>query len=115
VIWTNMPAALTEFAGNATGIYRRRADLAGSSEARMTCWQTVAGATSAALRAQTSPDGTTWTDLCSVTVGTGTGAKTGTWTAIPAGQRIDAFVRLAGISGDGVADPAWTWAVLETR
>jgi hypothetical protein len=115
VAWTNMPAALTEFAGAAAGIYRQRADLTGCTEARLTCWQTVAGATNAQLRAQTSPDGTTWTDLCAVAVGAGTGLKTGAWTAIAAGQRIDAHVRLTGITGDGVADPAWHWVTLEAR
>jgi hypothetical protein len=114
-VWTNMPAALTEFLAAAAGIYRQRADLTPTVEARLVCWQTIAGSTAALLKAQSSPDGNTWTDLCNVAVGAGTGLKTGTWTAVAVGQRIDAHLRLVGIGGDGVADPAWHWVTLETR
>lgn len=114
--WTNMPAAETDFAGTAGAPHRRVADLSGSTEARLSCNQTVVGAAAAKLLAQYSVDGVAWSALCEVATGAGTGVKVGAWTALPAGAKVaTCHVRLRGIGGDGTADPAWHHVGLEAR
>jgi hypothetical protein len=58
-----------------------------------------------------------WTDLCSVTLGTGTNATVkGDWTNIPAAvQNSDVVIRLVGVNGDGVADPTFGLITLQIR
>lgn len=110
-----MPAAETDFTGVAN-VFRKVVELTNAVDCRLKCNQTVAGATNAKLLAQYSTDGNTWVALCEVAVGASTGVKIGAWTTVPAGAKIaSCHIRLRGISGDGVADPAWHFVSLETR
>lgn len=117
--WTNQPAALTELFGNVFG--RKRFDLTGFSQFRLACSQSVAGAANAKLRARYSTDGNTWADLetgattADLTVGAGTGLKTGAWANIAAAAKVDAQLRIDGIDGDAVADPAWRQLVIQVK
>ena len=113
-VWTNMPAALTEF--RALTIYRMKADLTNASSVRLVARQEVAGSANAQLRVQYAlTEAGTWTDLCSVAVGLLTGVKAGAWSALPAAAKADVFLRLVGISGDGVADPSFGAIYLQAR
>jgi hypothetical protein len=114
-IWTDMPAAETEFLGstprrlwlNLRGLQCRLVVRIGANPA----------ASGAALKVQYSTDEAAWTDLCSVTLGTGTYVTVkGDWTNIPADvQNSDVVIRLVGVNGDGVADPAFGLITLQIR
>lgn len=111
--WTNMPAALTEFL--AVAVHRTRLPLYNADRARLIARQTIAGSANAKLKVQYSMDESTWVDLCVVAVGASTGTKTGAWTDIPATVQQDIYLRLCGIDGDGVADPAFGLIVLQLK
>lgn len=98
--WTNMPAALTEVPGS-----RMRVPLYCSSYGRLSVHVITAGAATATLTAQVSTDGSSWTSGPSVNIGS-TGLKLAT-VAIPPAFQIDAFFRVVGQNGDGVADPVF--------
>jgi hypothetical protein len=98
--WTNMPAALTEVPGS-----RTRLPLYCASYGRLSVMVITAGAAGATLTAQVSVDGNTWTSGPSVNIGS-TGLKLAT-VAIPPVFQIDAFFRVVGQNGDGVADPVF--------
>ncbi len=111
--WTNKPAALTGFLGT-TAIYQKRADLSGSTEARVKANQTALGASGALLKVQFSGDGAAWSDLCAIDAAS-TGSKLGAWAALPAGAKADVHIRLVGIGGNATADPAWHHVTMEAR
>lgn len=106
--WTNMPAALTEVPGSRSKIY-----LGGRSFARMTCHQTVVGASGAILKVQVSTDQLNWVDGPSVAINGTTGLKVSSLVAIPPQYQTDVFVRLAGIGGNGTADPQFGLVTLQ--
>jgi hypothetical protein len=113
--WTDMPADETEFLG--ASFRRLWLNLKG-----LQCRLTVrigetAAASGAALKIQYSTNEATWTDLCSVTLGTGTYVTVkGDWTNIPAAiQNTDVVIRLVGINGDNQADPAFGLITLQIR
>lgn len=115
--WTNMPEALTEL--NNDPSLRRRIDLSNYREVRIIAKQSVSGAGSALVRGQYSTDDNTYVCLGSgytpvVTVGS-TGWRVSAWAALVAGAKADVYIRLAGINGSGIHDPAWTWMALEFR
>lgn len=104
--WTNMPAAVMEIFG--TTLRRGKLNLTGATQARVVANQTIAGAANAQLKLQYSTDQSAWTDAGPfVAVGAGTGLKVGAFANLAAGAKADVFVRIAGISGDGTADPAF--------
>lgn len=121
--WTNMPVAVTEYLGFT--LHRSRMDLAGATQMRVVAHVSAAGSANAKLRAQYSTDdGSTWSYL-NGTAGGGSGPSlainvTGTlasaWASLHANAQIEsALVRLVGLDGDGVADPAFGNVHLETR
>lgn len=113
-LWTNMPAALTEFLGQTT--QRTKIDLTTATQSRITVRIGVAPVANAKIKVQYSTDESTWVDLCSVTL-PATASKTniGDWTAVPAGAKADVFLRLAGIDGNGVADPSFGLITLQVK
>ena len=148
VVWTNMPAALSEFPLTTAGPsnYRRPADLARAYEARLVAIQTVIGAANAKLGVQyLADDGVTWrylhrrlragetdpmaTDFYEPAAATDNSAWLSIGTALPAGGlrtglwfplpydaiRADVILRLVGLGGDGVLDPALMTIYLEYR
>lgn len=125
--WTNMPAAVTEFLGST--LHRVILDLQAATEARVCARVSIGGASgTTGLRAQYSLDtGTTWSylDGASSPAGSGSGPEVlvgaggtfaGSWATIHANAKVgSALVRLVGIGGDGVSDPAFGNVHLETR
>lgn len=118
--WTNMPAAQTELFGNVFG--RRTADLTDLTQFRLSVNQSVAGFVNATLRAQFSIDaGMNWLDLESggttadLSVGVGTGLKTGAWGPLEAAALADVQVRFVGENGNGVADPSFRYIAIELQ
>lgn len=123
VVWTNMPAALTEFGSPAALAERRAAvDLTGVTEARITCRQTVAAIAGAELRAQYSTDGgTNWSYLDAAAgpaVATPASAawRFGAWVNVAAAAKTaNVLIRVVGINGNGTADPAFAAVQVEFR
>jgi hypothetical protein len=116
--WNAMPAALTNFLGGTTpGI---KVDLTNYTEARLVVRQASAGAASAELRMQYSTDESTWAYLDgatgpSVEAATANTSKVSGWVTLEAGARADVWLRLAGINGDGVANPSFQNISLHVR
>lgn len=105
VTWTNMPAALTELFGN---VHRRSlVDLTHAAQARLVVRVSTVGSANAVLAAQYSLDESSWSVLSGVlAIGGGSaGVRATAWDTIPAPALTDVFVRIAGQSGDGAADP----------
>ncbi|MDD5614944.1 MAG: hypothetical protein PHH85_01945 [Candidatus Methanoperedens sp.] len=107
-VWSNMPAALTEFVGSTSG--RTKVNLSDVSRVLMQGNVAVVGAANAQLRLQYSTDnGTTWAYLDggttpSISIGT-LGYKSSGWVNIVPAARKEVMLRIVGINGDGVADP----------
>jgi parallel beta-helix repeat protein len=116
--WTDMPAALTEF----LGVTRHRVsyDLRRALQVRLMVNVATAGAADAKLRAQYSKDGgATWSYLDGATgpevaIGT-TGLKVSSWAYLPTGAMAEVLLRVVGLDGDGVADPAFNNLILQFR
>jgi len=109
-VWTNMPAALTEFPGNAFS--RVKADLTGCTHYRLVVNQQVAGFAGADLNLEYSLNNSTFqaADTASageLDVGTGTGVKVGAWAPLVDAAKQDVWLRLVGKQGDGIVDPGW--------
>lgn len=121
--WTDMPSAVTEFAGATSG--RVRADLRGFKYARLSAnVGATAGGTGSVLQVQYSIDsGSNWLYLDGLLTTSGgpaapiaTTASTLTagWVAIAAGAKVDqVLLRLVGLTGDGTIDPVLGAAFLE--
>lgn len=106
--WTNMPAATTEIFGG-TPARRTKKNLAGATQARIIVNQTIVGSANAQLKLQFSTDQAAWTDAGPVVaVGAGTGLKVGAFANLVTAAKADVFLRLAGVNGDGTADPAFS-------
>ena len=125
-IWTNIPAALTFFAGQSRWVIPM--DLSAKTDIRLRVMMGGSGgSTNAKIRVlyktQASGYSTTITDYVTVgtsevqvTYGTSTNSLiTTSWIPIIAGAKADVFIALAGIDGDGAADPAFLNIYLETR
>ena len=113
--WTNMPAAETEF--RAVLNTRNKVDLTLASQARIVVCQGAAlPAAGAKLKVQWSTNYSTWYDLCEVTLISGTASQVavGAWTAVGTAAG-DKYIRLVGISGDGVADPNFGLITLQVK
>lgn len=115
--WTNMPAALTEIFG--LDHFRSRADLSGFSEARLVVRVATAGVAGAQLRLQYFTDAATWayadgsTGPLVAIDAVGTAAST--WQGLTAAAMADVHLRVVGIDGDGVADPAFSLIEAQVR
>lgn len=105
VTWTNMPAAETEF-GGLVAQYRTRYDLSIYTEIRLVAAIRVAGTAAAVLQSQYFDSATSaWVSFGPlVSLATVTSRSTA-WEALPVAVRFDAFLRIVGRDGDGVADP----------
>lgn len=126
VVWTAQPSALTEFLGAMR--HRLKFDLsactaqAGLSkfnQARLMVNVTAAGATHAKTRVQYSIQGLVWhyldgLALPSVGINT-TGIKVSTWIDLADGAKADVYLRLVGIDGDGIANPAFGLIAVQVR
>lgn len=108
-VWTNMPAALTELRG--VTFYRTRYDMTQVTQARIVAFVSTVGSANAQLRVQYSTDASTWAYLDgsagpAVAINAA-GTIAGAWVTLAAAARVDAFLRIIGINGDGVADPVF--------
>lgn len=125
-VWTNIPAALTFFAGQSRWVIPM--DLSAKTDIRLRVMMGGSGgSTNAKIRVlyktQASGYSTTITDYVTVgtsevqvTYGTSTNSLiTTSWIPIIAGAKADVFIALAGIDGDGAADPGFLNIYLETR
>lgn len=115
--WTNQPAALTEFLGVTR--HRTKVDLTNMTQVRLTVAVMTAGTAASVLRAQYSTDGTNWSYLDG---GTGpeiaenpTGLKVSSFVNLTVGAKADVFLRIVGLSGDGVVDPAFGLITLQFK
>ncbi|MDQ3126543.1 MAG: hypothetical protein M3Q74_13190, partial [Pseudomonadota bacterium] len=118
-IWTNMPLAVTELFGGGGG-RDFRIDLARYTEVRMfAVILTTFGTAAAELRPEYL-SGATWIDLAAtagaadLTIASPGVTKLGTWTPIVAslGER---YLRVAGLGGDGIVDPAFNTVQFQLR
>lgn len=119
-VWTNQPAALTEFLNNQN--FRNRCDLTGTTQVRLkACLTAVAAAANTELRAEYSADGTNFYALGTsastpaVVVGSAVGTKIGAWVDVAAGAKADVWLRIMGINGNATADPNFNKIILEFR
>ena len=108
VVWTNQPAALTELFGLTDR--RRQYDLTQFTQARLVANVEVAGFVGATLRAQfATTDGGAYAALDNVTGPNvpldATGTQVSGWVTLTAAALADVFLRVAGVGGDGAADP----------
>jgi len=120
VTWTDQPAALTEFLGATR--HRTKKSLLFSTKVRLIVNVTAAGAdTPAKIRAQYSTDQETWYYLDGVSGPSvdiyrplpGSFMVVSDWVDLAVGAKVDVVLRLAGIDGDGAADPAFGSVFLE--
>jgi hypothetical protein len=122
VTWTNMPAAVTEFAGATTR--RFEVDLTGTTHWQISMEQSAAAASGALLGLEYSSDGgTTWKAIDSDTTNaqsTTTDALTTSATGftisgvgtIHANAQTTVQIRVVGSAGNGTADPAFRNGVI---
>jgi hypothetical protein len=114
--WTNQPAAVTELGGSTR--HRTRFDLTNVTKARLLASVMVAGAATADLCVEYSPDGTTWSALAAggvcVQINT-TGFKTSSFPNIAAAAKADVYLRVVGRNGNGTLDPAFGSISVEVR
>lgn len=120
MVWTSMPAALTEFRG--LTIHRACAFLSSKTQAQLTANVTVAGAAGAGLRVQASLDnGANWRSLeAGAGVGpqvsiSATGVIKGPPINIDAAVRKDVLLRVVGGGGNGTISPQFGTILLRVR
>lgn len=118
VSWSSQPVALTEFLGDI--IHRLKIDLTNLfTQARLIVNVAAAGATNAELRVQYSTDQSSWyylDDLAGPRVSLkGTGIKVSDWITLTIGAKADVFLRLVGIDGNDVANPAFGLIAVQVR
>ncbi len=113
-VWTDMPAADTEFKGS--NIRRTRIDMTGSNTIRLGMSLNSGVSTGATIRVQYSTDLTTWTDMGTSITSAVQGLQVATsWATVPAGAKADVFLRLMGQGGDGVADPGFLQVFVQVK
>ena len=113
--WTNMPAAETDLFGIAN-LYYSKVDLTNATQSRIVVRIAVAPVVNAKIKVKYSTDGSTWYDLCSVTMpATANNTNVGVWTNIPAGAKADVFIKVVGIDGNGTADPSFGLITLQVK
>lgn len=107
--WPNQPAALTEFSG-ATWT-RHRIDLTDFDTFRLAVRVVTAGFAGATVGVQYSTDNeATWLpngSLAGAVAIDSTGAKLGSVVNLPANAKAEVVLRVAGLGGNGTADPAF--------
>lgn len=120
VVWTNMPAALTEFLGATYS--RQQVDLTGCTHYRLVVNQAVAGFAGADINLQYSTVSQSTGYVAADTggvgeldIGTGVGVKVGAWAPLQRSAQGDVWIRLVGKSGDGIADPAFRQVLVQFK
>lgn len=118
LVWTSMPAVLTEFKGLA--IFRNRFDLHNFSSARLIVnVATASTSATAQLRVQCSVDnGVNWRSINAAlnapfAVLNVVGLVTGAWCEIDIINRFDVLLRIVGINGAG--SPAFGSIYLQVK
>lgn len=130
VIWTNMPAATTEFLAT-TVATRIKIDLSSASEFRLGSELLVTGSTTSVstLAAYYSTNSvvtsaftafsplavTASSTSAALQVSTPIGLVFSTWTAIVPAAKRDVMLTLGGNGGNGVADPAWRQLYVQVK
>lgn len=114
--WPNMPSALTAFP---TGIaFPFITDLSLATEFRLQATMSVAGASSAKLRAVTgsNEDLAASSGAGDVAINFAGGTQVGSWAAINASFKgISQYIYLMGVGGNAVADPQFIAVRMEVR
>ncbi len=106
VTWVDMPAAVTIFNGDI--YYYRHIDGSSISEFKIYADLSVGAASGAVLLCQYQDGGSAWNTIASVALPTVSSSAQSAWTAWPAdANTADATIRLAGQSGNGIADPVF--------
>lgn len=114
VTWTNMPAALTFFAGSHRHV--AKVDLSSFTECRLIVnKQATAGAANAVVELRYASAFSTSVGSYSqagqsavqVAVNVQNSVLDSDWVSLAAGARADVFLALVGSGGDGVLDPAF--------
>ena len=125
--WTNMPAAFTEFLGDAALPYRQIADLRGYSQFRIKCGIATAGVANSNIGFEYATtltgqykglDNGTDDTQSTVTIPdlSVTGENHTAWTDLHSGAiAANIFLKPMGKDGDGAADPSFTYLILEVR
>jgi hypothetical protein len=117
-VWTNMPAALTEFRGNAA--FRAGCSMRKVEQVRLVVNVLTVGVAGAILAAQWST-GAAFAFFDTVVSGPQVaintlGFKVSAWTNVPSGARADGVaIRIIGQGGNGVADPEFGQVLVEGR
>ena len=113
--WTNMPTAETDLFGIAN-LYYSKVDLTNATQSRIVVRIAVAPVANAKIKVKYSTDGSTWYDLCLVTMSaTANNTNVGIWTNIPAGAKADVFIKVVGIDGNGTTDPSFGLISLQVK
>lgn len=123
LLWTNMPAAEALLWGFGSGpSVTQRVDLRAYAEVRLhtSSGGAIAGAK---LRLTFSTDNAAWNQLgasgqveAALTTGATVAQTTSGWVALAAGAKIeDCYLRVTGLSGNGVNDPLITVVAAEFR
>lgn len=117
VEWKAQPAALSEFLEVMR--HRLKYGLSKFNQARLIVNVTAAGYTNAKARVQYSTGQIIWhyldaTSGPSVGINT-TGLKVSTWIDLCDGAKADVFLRLVGIDGDAVANPAFGLIAVQVK
>jgi hypothetical protein len=118
VTWTNMPLLLTEFLGLTDR--RRKFDLTNFTQARLVVNVEVIGAALSVLYCEfCTTDGGTYAALDNSTGPQCSLATAGTIVSAPvsltAAAKADVFLRISGVTGDGVTDPDLGLITLQVR
>jgi hypothetical protein len=115
VVWTNQPAAMTEFFGDQRT--RRAVDLRFATQVRFIAEILAGGASGAQLRAVYSTDGgVNFYDLGPSISMALPGHFATNWFTIPVAARIEsAIVCFIGVNGNGVADPRFRSLDMQIR
>jgi len=117
VEWKAQPSALTEFLGAMR--HRLKFDLSKFSQARLLVNVTAAGYTNAKTRVQYSTTGLTWyylDGLASPSVPiSAAGLKVSSWINLCDGAKADVYLRLVGIDGDGIVNPAFGLIAVQVK
>ena len=116
-VWSNQPAATTEFDGASNR--RLSVDLTNATQARFSANIVVSGTGGATLRVQYSTDGGgSWTNLdggAGPTVPIASGRQATAFFNIDAAAQADVLLRVVGQGGNGFTDPSFITIDLEVK
>ncbi len=110
-----VPASQTEFNGATRN--RIRTDLTNANQMRLVVRIATAGLSGSKLRVQYSTDESTWNDISTsgdVSL-TSTGTLAGSWITIPDAAKVDVYLRITGLSGDGATTPQFGIGTIQIR